>query len=325
MWCRNPHIAITCFGRSTRRAESADARRGATVRPRSGDERGVRAATHRAVSPRAGEGVQPRRDLAQRGHPRRQLLELGDGPGGRRPAVARGARHPPLQHAVALQDLHPQAGALQELPQRVRAEPAAQRVVRAEAAVGVGEQRPCLGQTAGHRARQHRRVPPRRQHGHRRTGIGGHGERRDGPDRVVDDLEQAVAQHEVRRAGRDDVAERVHIALHRADAVVHPGVAAPDAAARPARSGWSRRPSPRSRAPRAAPPTHRCRRRRRARAAPIPGRVARSRATSAASTRPAAPPLTAPLRARSASLRSVGAAAMRCDIFSLASLTRQPT
>ena len=47
------------------------------------------------------------------------------------------------------------------------------------------------------------------------------------PDRVVDDLEQAVAQHEVRRAGRYDVEERVHVALHRADTVVHPRVARP--------------------------------------------------------------------------------------------------
>ena len=52
-------------------------------------------------------------------------------------------------------------------------------------------------------------------------------EGRDGPGRVVDDLEQAVAQHEVRRAGRDDVAERVRIPLHRANPVVHPGVARP--------------------------------------------------------------------------------------------------
>ena len=41
-------------------------------------------------------------------------------------------------------------------------------------------------------------------------------ERGDGPGRVVDDLEQAVAQHEVGGAGRDDVAERVRIALDRA-------------------------------------------------------------------------------------------------------------
>ena len=117
------------------------------------------------------EGVQPRRELAQRGHPRRQLLELGDGPGGRRAAVARGARHPPLQHAVALQDLHPKAAALQELPQRIRAEPPAQRVVRAEAAVGVGEQGPCLGQPAGQpcataprrTARPSARTPPHRR------------------------------------------------------------------------------------------------------------------------------------------------------------------
>src|SRR3954469_23479734 len=60
------------------------------------------------------EGVQPRRHVTQRSHPGRQLLELGHGPGGGRAAVAGGARHPPLQHPVALQDLDAQAAVLQE-------------------------------------------------------------------------------------------------------------------------------------------------------------------------------------------------------------------
>ena len=111
-------------------------------------------AADRAVSRAPREGVQPGRDVTQRGRAGGQLVELGHGPGGGRAAVADRAGHPALQHAVALQHLDQQAAVLQQRLQRARVEPAAQRVVRAEAAVRVGEQGPGLGEATGERARR---------------------------------------------------------------------------------------------------------------------------------------------------------------------------
>ena len=114
----------------------------------------------RAAGRRRRAAARPRRPAP----PARRRLRGG------RTAVADRARHPAVEHAVALQQLDRAARRCSSsCAQRGGVQPPAQRVVRAEPAVRVGQQRPRLGQPAAEGPAQHRRVPAGDQHRHRRT------------------------------------------------------------------------------------------------------------------------------------------------------------
>ena len=191
-----------------------------------------------------GEGVQPGRDVAQRTAAAASSSSSATAPGGRGPPSRTAPGTQPLEHPVALQQLDPQrAPSSSSARSASRVEPAAQRVVRAEAAVGIGEQGARLGQPAGQGAGEHRRVPAGDQHRHRAH-----------PARPRPASAATAAPGRRRpRAGRGRApgrptpggttsAERVHVALHRRDQLVRPRRRGPGAAARRARWGWGRRP-----------------------------------------------------------------------------------
>jgi hypothetical protein len=305
--CRcNPHIAITCFdGRRRGQAGTGGHRHGgvselqrASVALSRSAERGSEGGSRQSAR---APGAQPRLRAAQRVLPS-PAPRAGGGPDGRRPAVARGARHPPSStpspagpppagrtlrssRSASRRALHVRRGRPAAGRSRAPRQPAATRDSTAAAA------RPVRHRHAGRDCRPHgpgRRRRPRAGPADPPT-AGTTSRARPHPLLRNPVGTPAIAARRGTRPGVGWVDDR-----HR-----HPRAA----------SGTAHAPLP--------PPTSSTR-------GAIPARVARSRATSAARTRPAAP-LTVPLRARSPSLRSVGAAAMRCDIFSLASLTQQPT
>ena len=87
------------------------------------------------------------------------------------------------------------------------------------------EQRPGLLEVAGHRPGDHRGVALGDEQAEHPAGAQHPADRGERGGRVVDDLEDAVAEHDVGLAGLGDVEQVAEVALLAGDPVGHPGLA----------------------------------------------------------------------------------------------------
>ena len=99
-----------------------------------------------------------------------------------------------------------------------------QRVGRPQPAVGIGQDRPRRHVPAGQDLPQHGAEPAGHQDGDQPARSDDGRQRGHHRGRIVDGLQQVVAQHQVRLAGRNDGAELVRVGLDSGDQVVDPGV-----------------------------------------------------------------------------------------------------
>ena len=127
-------------------------------------------------------------------------------------------------HTVGVADGEPGGG--DHLGERMGIEPPWQRVARPPPAIDADQGLSCLGELPGKNPGQHDGEPLGGDEAEVPVGSEHRGERGERGLGVVDDLESAVAAHEVDEVATQDVGKGVGVALHRGDALGDPGLGA---------------------------------------------------------------------------------------------------